>query len=344
MSWHSKYKSFAAGIVASGASVFGFLFSLIWRTLLDHFGDFPETTLCVGSIVVFLGIFAVVFSRPNPHHPVNSTQKWGWSTFVDTSAFRFAPFNWLTLGVAFMFLGFYALFFALEDWAHWKGVAYKGPRNMPPPDFKIGALQTWLLLGILNASSFIGRIGSAWSADHWCGPHGALYVHSATTMTTSLLVFVFWPTLASVAAAIAFAVIFGAFSGAVIGMPAASMACAIGKGNKVGQRKLGQWIGMMYCFAALPSLVGPLVAGALTASFLSSSGFLAMQMWCGTCLALASCCYFMAKPHGSRLQAMVSRKRHDDSAHVRIASVAVPADRQVTDEEEAKEQKPEARS
>lgn len=89
----------------------------------------------------------------------------------------------------------------------------------------------------MNATSTIGRIGSAYLCEHF----NPLKVHCVVTFTTSLLCFFLWTFASTLNLALAFVVLFGATSGSVIGLPPASMAAIVHKRTE----KLGQWIGKL---------------------------------------------------------------------------------------------------
>ncbi|KAK3110377.1 hypothetical protein LTR53_015390 [Teratosphaeriaceae sp. CCFEE 6253] len=231
-----------------------------------------------------MSCLTIVLCVPNPKHTKNTTAKWRLSTFWDTSAFNNPCFNWLTAAVFFIFLGFYPVFFNLEEWAAYMELGYR--EDIRPDHFPSNSVQTFELLSIMNASSFLGRLVSATISDY-LGTKGALHVHGFVTSISSILLLAFWPFADTVPKARAFVFLFGMFSGAVIGLPAASMAFVIGKRNKLAQSKLGQWVGMMYTVAALSAMVGPLIAGHLITEFTS---FLTVQLWTGASLFIAAAC------------------------------------------------------
>jgi MFS transporter, MCT family, solute carrier family 16 (monocarboxylic acid transporters), member 10 len=70
----------------------------------------------VGIVVTITSLFAFCFARPNADHKVRKIDDWtSLSTWIDLHAFRNRAFSWLTAGIAFMFFGFYAVFFNLEE-------------------------------------------------------------------------------------------------------------------------------------------------------------------------------------------------------------------------------------
>lgn len=203
-------------------------------------------------------------------------------TWVDTSAFRDPAFCWFTASISALFLGFYCVFFNLEEWAATNGIAHKGT---PPPGAQ-STLSTYWLLSIMNGCSTFGRLSSAWLCDRF----GALHVHMTVTIVSSILCLFLWTFANTLAPALAFAILFGAFSGSVIGLPPASMAAILGA-DASRQAKLGQWTGMMYTAAAPFALVGPVIAGHLVSEY---ETYLGVQIWSGVCLLLSAICMGMA--------------------------------------------------
>jgi MFS transporter, MCT family, solute carrier family 16 (monocarboxylic acid transporters), member 10 len=155
-------------------------------------------------------------------------------------------------------------------------------------------LQTFWLLTIMNGASTIGRLTMAAFSDRT----GQLNMHIIAQIVSSLLVMILWALAGSTTAAIAFCVFFGMFSGAVIGLPPASMAnilnCTYNTPSTkvIAHGKLGQWTGMMYSFAAIPSLVGPVVAGHLVTEY---STYITVQMWAGANLMISALCMIAAR-------------------------------------------------
>jgi len=103
---------------------------------------------------------------------------------------------------------------------------------------------------------------------------------------SALLVIFLWTFAPNVSAAVAFVVVFGIMSGAVIGLPPASVANILGK-NKTRQTKLGQWTGMMYTVAAPFALTGPVIAGHLITEY---DTYVTVQLWSGCSLFIAAIC------------------------------------------------------
>ncbi|KAK5126415.1 hypothetical protein LTR85_010651 [Meristemomyces frigidus] len=309
--WFKKKKGFAIGIVASGASIAGLVYPMMTKFLIAEVG-FNNAVRYVGTVITATSILAVIIARPNPMQRYRKPPKWSdLRVFVDKDAFKNASFCWLTAAICFLFFGFYAVFFNLEEWAAHEGLGY---RDETPIAFDItlshevkqDAIRTFYLLSIMNGASTVGRLGSSYLCDKF----GALNVHAIVTVVASLLILTVWTTVKTVSAAIAFVVVFGIFSGSVIGLPPASVADILGIHDAEAQAKLGQWTGMMYSASAIFALTGPVIAGHLISEY--GRNFLTVQFWSGACLLLSACCMGIAifyRKRTSARQWMLEKKK-----------------------------------
>ena len=264
--WFRKKKGFAIGIVASGASIAGLIYPMMIKFLIQEVG-FNNAQRYTATLTAVTCLFAILIARPNPAHPFRKPETWARiNVWVDTHAFRNHSFAWLCAAISFLFFGFYAVFFNLEEWAAETGIGFKdNPQGGGPlrdENTQPDAMRAFWLLSIMNATSTIGRLSSAYLCDHF----GAMNVHCFVTTIASLLVLILWTLADTVKSAIAFVVVFGIFSGAVIGLPPASVAHILGP-DPAAQAKLGQWTGMMYSCAAVFALTGPVIAGHLITEF-----------------------------------------------------------------------------
>ncbi|KAI7085089.1 MFS general substrate transporter [Hortaea werneckii] len=289
--WFKKKKGFAIGVVASGASIAGLVYPVMLKFLISSDG-FNNAQRYVSTLTAATCILTIFIARPNPEHIVRKPEKWRFGVFIDMHAFQNQAFNWMTASICFLFFGFYAVFFNLEEWAAREGLGY---RDETPSGFNIGlenevhhdGIRTFYLLAIMNGSSTLGRL----SSSYLCDLFGALNVHAVVTFVASMLCLVLWTLAKTVPAAIAFVVTFGVFSGAVIGLPPASMAYLLGP-NPEAQARLGQWTGMMYSAAGIFALTGPLIAGHLISAY--GNNFLTVQLWSGACMMLSAGCMAVA--------------------------------------------------
>lgn len=121
---------------------------------------------------------------------------------------------------------------------------------------------------------------------------------------SSILVFAWWTLADNVKSAMGFVVVFGAVSGAVIGLPPATVANIISRSPGVDLSRLGQWTGMMYTIASPFALTGPVIAGYLITKY---ETYLTVQMWSATCLLLAALCLLAAIFSADRIDKRSSR-------------------------------------
>ena len=300
------------GVVACGASVAGVIYPAMIRWLIEELG-FNNAVRGVAGLAGATCLFSLLFATPNPAHVHPKSQSYGkLSTWIDKDALSNKAFCWFTAAVAWLFLGFYPVFFNLEEvrimilavwtvtdfyqWAAVNGLGTRGGRQVPvhastPTN---APMQTYYMLMIMNGASTVGRLAFACVGDKL----GALNMHIGTQIVCSLLIYILWTLAGSTSAAIAFCVFFGAFSGSVIGLPPASIAnilkCTYTHPSNVhlSHSKLGQWTGMMYSTAAIPALIGPLIAGHLVTEY---SNYLTVQLWSAVSLTLSAVCMIIAR-------------------------------------------------
>lgn len=111
------------------------------RFLIQSHGfNFAVRMVSTLSVVTCIG--SILLARPNPEHMHNHPEKWlSRATWVDYDAWRSATFLWFTASICFLFFGFYAVFFNLEEWAARNNV---GIHEHSPPAQK--GLRTYYLL------------------------------------------------------------------------------------------------------------------------------------------------------------------------------------------------------
>ncbi|KAF2085415.1 MFS general substrate transporter [Saccharata proteae CBS 121410] len=332
--WFKAKKSLAIGIVASGASISGLVYPIMLRFLITSLG-FPNAVRCVAGLIGLTALFSCIFATPNPAHVVRKPKTWfDHAVWFDYTAFKYKPFVFQTAAISFLFLGFYAVFFNLEEWSAKSGFGYKegisrtsaSDPNNSDEDLTAGIATYWLL-ALMNGVSTLGRIGSAYLSDHF----GALQIHTIVTSVSSLLLLILWTLTPNLASCIAFVVLFGIFSGSVIGLPPASMAYILGP-EPSRQAKLGQWTGMMYFFAGVPSMAGPLVAGHLITEYKT---YLTVQLWSGACLVCSAtcmgCAWWCKRAENLEKAVMGEEWKESEASSVAAGRVLVGGDEEKTE-------------
>ena len=85
------------------------------RFLIDSVG-FNNAVRLVATLVALTSVFSLIFSTPSPAHTHPRPQSYcSYKTWLDTDAFKNKSFCWFTAAVAFLFFGFYPIFFNIED-------------------------------------------------------------------------------------------------------------------------------------------------------------------------------------------------------------------------------------
>lgn len=178
----------------------------------------------------------------------------------------------------------------------------------------------------MNGASTVGRLTLAQFSDKT----GPLNMHIGSQFVCSILTLVFWTLAGSENEAIAFCVVFGIFSGMVIGLPPASVANILSctyttpETEALAKKKLGHWVGMMYSFAAIPALIGPVVAGHLVTEYKT---YVTVQMWSGANFFLSFICMAVARYYlpcfdGESFAHHFSRKHASTKERLRLGSDA----------------------
>lgn len=103
------------GYVACGASIAGVVYPTMLRYLIEAVG-FNNAVRYVATLAAVTCIYSFIFATPNPVHEFHKPESWFTvRTWFDTDAFKNKAWCWFTAAVAFMFFGFYPVFFNLEE-------------------------------------------------------------------------------------------------------------------------------------------------------------------------------------------------------------------------------------
>ncbi|KAJ4365846.1 hypothetical protein N0V83_008467 [Neocucurbitaria cava] len=311
--WFPKRRGLAVGYVACGASVAGVVYPFMLRSLIEALG-FNNAVRCVAGLTSLTCIYSFIFCTPDPAHDHHEPKRWrALRTWFDTEAFHNKAWCWFTAAIAFMFFGFYPIFFNLEEvstpyldlalqplinhqWASVRGFGIRDRTSASATSMNVNdrPLETFWLLAMMNGASTFGRLLLA----HFSDKIGALNMHIGSQFVASLLTLILWSLAGSENDAIAFCVVFGVFSGMVIGLPPASIGHILNctymtaDTKHLAKKKLGHWTGMMYTFAAIPALTGPVIAGHLITQY---NTYITVQMWSGTNLMLSFACMLVAR-------------------------------------------------
>ncbi|KAL8897034.1 MAG: hypothetical protein Q9192_002775 [Flavoplaca navasiana] len=277
--WFPRKRYIAAGITSTGAGAGGIIYPLTFKFLVANFG-FPTGVRILSALVAGTTLIAFIFGMPCKHvnrRPVGSVFRF--STWIDKQAFRNRSYTLYVIAVALVYGGFYSIAFHVTEWAEVKGFGTEedvaGGTGERPGN---GGFRTFWFLAIMNGTSIIGRLASAFFATHLSNP---IVVHTITCFLASLLAFFFWPFAQTNAGAIAFCSIFGILGGSMLSLPASGVAYLIPTER---HSHVGQWTGMMWSGVSIFALIGPIIAAALKRKF----GMDAVGYWCGATMLLTA--------------------------------------------------------
>lgn len=239
-------KALANGIAASGSSIGGIIYPLVFRRLQQSVG-FGWATRTLGFISLVTLTFSVCVMRPR-------IKPKGRRSLVDVSAFKELPYVLFCFAMFAGFIGFYGPVFYIQSYAIEKRITTE--------DF------AFYLLPILNAASVPGRILPNYLADK-VGPLNVLMPCATITGILALA----WIGVNSLAGVIVFAVLYGFFSGGFVSMPPVAITVLT-----ADHRRLGTRMGQCFFFSAFGLMCGTPVSGAILKS---TGSWLGVQLFSG---------------------------------------------------------------
>ncbi|KIX04723.1 uncharacterized protein Z518_05593 [Rhinocladiella mackenziei CBS 650.93] len=244
--YFSTRKALANGIAASGSSLGGVIYPIVFRRVEQQLG-FGWATRVIGFISFATVWFSVLVMKPRiiPKHKRHLT---------DLAAFKEIPYVLFCAAMFFGFVGFYGPVYYIQPYAIGKGITSEN----------VG----FYLLPILNAASIPGRIVPNFVAD-FTGP---LNVLIPCSMITGILALI-WIGITNFGGTLTFAMLYGFFSGGFVSMPPVAVVTLT-----ADMRKLGTRMGQCFFISAFGLLMGTPVSGAILSS---SGGWLGVQLFSG---------------------------------------------------------------
>ncbi|EME85210.1 uncharacterized protein MYCFIDRAFT_65738 [Pseudocercospora fijiensis CIRAD86] len=253
--YFTSRKSLATGIAASGSSIGGIIYPVVFAKLEPRLG-FRDATIVVASIMLATMLVCIAVMRVRVLPP----QK---RRLLDLSAFREVPYTAFSFAEFLGFMGMYIPFFYIQSFASAQQIT--------------GSSLAFWMLPIMNAASSFGRIIPNFFADKT----GPLNMLIPTSALAAVLAFC-WIAVDGLAGLLVFCIMYGLFSGTFVSLPPTTVVSLSPSLSVVGTR-----MGMSFSFAAFGVLVGNPVAGAI----LTSRGWLGLQLFCAcSVVAAASVC------------------------------------------------------
>lgn len=244
------------GIAASGSSIGGVVFPILWRQLQLKIG-FPWATRVIGFVALGTGGVSLSVMRMR----FRPTEK---RALIDLSAFREIQYVTFLVGSFLGFMGFYNFVVYVQPYAIENGI--------------ISERLGFYLVSILNAASTIGRILPNMTADH-VGPFNVLV---PLCTATSLLAFC-WIAVHNTAGIIVLSALYGFWSGGFVSLPPIAIMTITKDFSKLGTR-----IGQAFFICAIAVLIGTPIGGALRNT---TGSYLALQLFCACSLAVCTIIY-----------------------------------------------------
>ncbi|KAL6900050.1 putative MFS monocarboxylate transporter [Trichoderma evansii] len=245
--YFQKKKALANGIAATGSSIGGVIYPIMFYRLEQQVG-FAWATRALGFVCLGTCAISIAVMR------VRTTPKQR-RALLQLSAFKDLEYSLFCLAMFFGFLGFYNFLGYVQPWAIQEGIVSNN----------LG----FYLVPILNAASIFGRLAPNFFADLW----GPLNLLSPAAGVTALLAFC-WIAVHSTAGIIVLTALWILF---------VSLTPVIMIFLTKGLRDLGTRLGMMFAILSIGVLLGTPIGGAI----LSNSGsYIGVQVFCGATIAL----------------------------------------------------------
>ncbi|KAK0375178.1 hypothetical protein CLIM01_07486 [Colletotrichum limetticola] len=259
--YFSERRALATGIVATGSSLGGVVYPLIFQSLYPRLG-FPWATRVLAFISLATNAFAFAVLRQRRRRAESESDDEGAGkrkrrVMLDLSAYRTVSFVVFSAAMFFNFFSYMAPIYYLQQYSLAHGLSSGGSSRLP-----------YYLVAILNAGSILGRVFPAWLAGHF-GPINVLLGVSVSIAAVALS----WLAVHDAAGSVAFALAYGFASGGLVSLPPTVIS------SLVPDLSLhGTWLGMLCTTNAFGSLAGPPIAGALLRA---TGGYLGVQLLSG---------------------------------------------------------------
>ena len=248
--YFEKRRALANGIAASGSSIGGVLYPIIFRRLQQEIG-FPWATRVLGFVCLATNLFSVLTMTLR----FQPTEK---RSLLHLSAFKEVQYDLLVGAVFLGFLGFYLFPVFVEPYSLDEGFIDKD--------------LAFYLLPILNAASTFGRVVPNYFAD-LIGP---LNVIIPEVGITALLAYC-WIAVHNTKGIIALSALYGFFSGVLVSISPVAM-MTITK----DLRLFGTRLGMCLTIVSVGMLVGTPIGGAIVDG---TNSYLGLQLFCACSFA-----------------------------------------------------------
>lgn len=259
--YFKKNKALAMGIGTSGSAAGGIIYAVVYRQIQPRLGSQWATRIIAFIMLATLSIPLLCMRvRIKP-----STRR----GLVDLLAWKEAPYVLFNIGFFLGLIGIYIPFFYIQVFGTDQRIVQ-------------GNLDFYLLV-MVNAGSLF-RVTCGVAADRL----GCFNVLVPSTFLASVIAYT-WVAIGDTPGLIVFAVLYGLFSGIFLSLPPTATVNLSPSLDVIGVR-----IGMTVFVASVGVAIGNPIAGALL-----EHGWLGLQVWAASCLALGA--LFMAAARVSKV-------------------------------------------
>ncbi|OQN99164.1 hypothetical protein B0A48_15013 [Cryoendolithus antarcticus] len=248
--YFAKKRALAMGIAASGSSLGGIIYPIVFHTLQPKIG-FGWSVRIIGLIALVTLTIPCLVMRPRGKPPPKKK-------LIDPAILKEVPFGIFNLATFFGFVGQYIPFFFIEQFAAAHGIAN----------------PFWMLI-VLNAGSIPGRIVPSLIADRFFPP---LIVLGACTGSATVLAFAWTAIQGSYVGLLIWALLYGFCAGAFVSLQGPCVASMTKDLRTIGTR-----FGINMFAGALGILIGSPVGGAIfPKSWPGAQAFCGATLLCST--------------------------------------------------------------
>ncbi|KAF1953483.1 MFS general substrate transporter [Byssothecium circinans] len=259
--YFSKRIGVAMGLAASGSSMGGVVYPIVFHRLLPHIG-FAWTTRVLGFIILATMLLPNLVMRVRVLPP--KTRE-----LLDLGAFRIPAYALMCFASFIGFMGLYMPFFYAQ--------VYALERRITNPDL------AFYLLAIMNATSTFGRIIPNMMSDR-IGPFNAIV---PCAVMSAVLCFCY-VSVGSAAGIIVLEAFYGFFSGSFVSLPPTIIVSL----SLDAREKIGTRLGQSFACVAVGLLVGTPIGGAILET---RSGFTGAWVFGGCLLVGSAVCLWGAR-------------------------------------------------
>lgn len=252
-SYFTTKRALAMGIAASGSSLGGVIYPIVFHRLQPQLG-FGWATRIIGFMALGTLLIPCFCIKARVLPP--SRKK-----IIDLSGFRELPFCLFCLAAFIGFIGLYIPFFYISEFGSEKT--------------GLSSTLAFYMLPILSSGSIVGRILPSYAADHL----GPINVLSLCTLVAGMLGFCWIAVHQTLAGLTIWALLYGAFSGAFVSLQPSTVVSITEDMSVVGGR-----LGVNTFCAALGILVGNPIAGVIV----GNGSWIGLQSFCGGTLLVGA--------------------------------------------------------